>query len=188
MRFYGAVGAAMLLVCGAAQAKEVTGRRVEARVQEREAAPVMNSSGATELAPQVESSAISNVTGRPYLPVFGKQIALAQSLRALGHRNFRLFWTGQLISLVGTWMQTVARAWLVLELTHSAFWLGMVGVATSLPVLVFSLWGGVLADRFAKRTLIIWTQAIQMVLALGLAWLTLTGQVQVWHIMAVSLM
>src|SRR3954451_6247752 len=170
------------------QAPEKIVRPTEARVQVREAGPVVSSTSTPEITPVVESSAISNITGRPYLPVFGRQIALPQSLRALGHRNFRLFWTGQLISLVGTWMQTVARGWLVLELTHSAFWLGMVGVATALPVLVFSLWGGVLADRMSKRTLIIWTQAIQMVLAFVIAWLTLTGQIQVWQIIGISLM
>ena len=61
--------------------------------------------------------------GQPYWPLFGVHVPLPGSLRALGHRNFRLFWTGQLISLIGTWMQNVARGWLVLELTGSAFWL-----------------------------------------------------------------
>src|SRR4051794_8864249 len=135
-----------------------------------------------------DAPARSLEASQPSWPLFGTHIPLPGSLRALGHRNFRLFWSGQLISLVGTWMQTVARGWLVLELTHSAFWLGMVGVATALPVLVFSLWGGVLADRMSKRTLIIWTQAIQMVLAFVIAWLTLTGQIQVWQIIGISLM
>lgn len=111
---------------------------------------------------------------------------LPPSLRALGHRNFRLFWTGQLISLVGTWMQMIARGWLVLELTHSPFWLGMVGFANAFPVLLLSLWGGVIADRFPKRSLVIWTQAISMLMAFLLAALTLTGAVQVWHILAIS--
>src|SRR5947209_429 len=78
---------------------------------------------------------------------------------ALRHRNFRLFWTGQLISLIGTWMQTTGQAWLVLELTHSALLLGLVGALQFLPVLIFSLFGGVLADRLPKRTLLRFTQS-----------------------------
>src|SRR5206468_11072316 len=123
----------------------------------------------------------------PSIPVLGWQVPLPASLRALGHRNFRLFWTGQLISLVGTWMQMIARGWLVLELTHSPFWLGMVGFANALPVLLFSLWGGVVADRVPKRLLIIATQSISMVMAFVLSALTFTHTVEVWHIMAVSL-
>ncbi len=123
----------------------------------------------------------------PILPLFGLKIRLPSSLRALGHRNFRLYWTGQLISLVGTWMQTIARGWLVLELTHSPFWLGMVGFANAFPVLLLSLWGGVIADRFPKRLLVITTQAISMIMALVLAALAFTHTVQVWHIIAVSL-
>src|SRR6266508_1222207 len=92
----------------------------------------------------------------PSLRVFARRFVLPPSLRALGHRNFRLFWTGQLVSLIGTWMQMIARGWLVLELTHSPFWLGMVGFANAFPVLLLSLWGGVIADRFPKRTLVIW--------------------------------
>src|SRR3954469_15033803 len=97
---------------------------------------------------------------QPYWPLFGAHIPLPGSLRALGHRNFRLFWSGQLVSLVGTWMQNVARGWLVLELTGSAFWLGMVGLASSLPVLFLSLWAGTIVDSVSKRKLIICTQAI----------------------------
>src|SRR5207247_6008278 len=124
------------------------------------------------------------VPPKPSLPLFGRHVSLPASLRALGHRNFRLFWSGQLISLVGTWMQTIARGWLVLELTHSPFWLGMVGFANAFPVLLFSLWGGVVADRVSKRLLIIATQAISMVMAFVLSALTFTHTVQVWHIIA----
>lgn len=121
------------------------------------------------------------------LPLLAWKVPLPPSLRALGHRNFRLFWTGQLISLIGTWMQMIARGWLVLELTHSAFWLGMVGFANAFPVLLFSLWGGAVADRVPKRLLVICTQVVSMVMALVLAGLTLAGIVEVWHILAVSL-
>ena len=123
---------------------------------------------------------------KPWLPVLGWKMPLPASLRALGHRNFRLFWSGQLISLVGTWMQMVARGWLVLELTHSPFWLGMVGFANSVPVLLLSLWAGAVADNVSKRALVIWTQAISMVASFALAALTLTQTVQVWHVVAIS--
>jgi MFS family permease len=129
---------------------------------------------------------VSLLAVRPSWPVFGFQVPLPASLRALGHRNFRLYWSGQLISLIGTWMQNIARGWLVLELTHSAFWLGMVGLANSLPVLLLSIWAGTLVDRVSKRTLIIITQTISMLAAFLLAALTLTSTVQVWHVMVIS--
>ena len=138
---------------------------------------VDQASGATQLdGPQAHTAFL----------IFGWQLSLPPSLRALGHRNFRLFWSGQLVSLVGTWMQMVARGWLVLELTHSPFWLGMVGFANSVPVLLLSLWAGVIADRVSKRRLVIVTQAISMVMAFVLAALTLTGLVQVSHVIAIS--
>ena len=124
----------------------------------------------------------------PAWPFFGAQIPLPASLRALGHRNYRLYWSGQLVSLVGTWMQNVARGWLVLQLTNSAFWLGMVGLANSLPVLALSLWAGTIVDTVSKRTLVIITQAISMVAAFVLSALTFTQTVQVWHVLAISLM
>jgi MFS family permease len=120
------------------------------------------------------------------ITLLGKQLTLPSSLRALGHRNFRLFWSGQLISLVGTWMQMVARGWLVLELTQSPFWLGMVGFATSLPSLLLTLWAGAVVDSVSKRTLIIVTQVISMAGALLLGVLTLTGVVELWHVLAIS--
>src|SRR4051794_36889240 len=72
---------------------------------------------------------------------------------ALRHRNYRLFWFGQMISLVGTWMQTTGQAWLVLQITHSAWQLGMVGAIQFLPVLLLSIFGGVFADRWPKRNM-----------------------------------
>ncbi|MGA7730992.1 MAG: MFS transporter [Chloroflexia bacterium] len=128
----------------------------------------------------------ATVAARPSFPLLTRNLPLPASLRALGHRNFRLFWTGQMISLVGTWMQMVARGWLVLELTHSPFWLGMVGFANSVPVLLLSLWTGELADKFSKRTLIIWTQVISMLASLLLAGLALSGVVELWHVLAIS--
>jgi MFS family permease len=101
---------------------------------------------------------------------------------ALRHRNFRLFFVGQMISLVGTWMQRIAQSWLVLQLTNSPFLLGLIGMLQWLPVLLFSLIGGVVADRVSKRGLIVLTQTAQMLQAFVLGALVLTGAVRFWHI------
>ena len=101
---------------------------------------------------------------------------------ALRHRNFRLFFFGQFISQTGSWMQRIAQAWLVLQLTNSPFLLGVVGALQWLPVLLFSLIGGVAADRLNKRALIIVMQTLQMLLAFVLGFLVLTGAVRYWHV------
>src|SRR5580692_12177761 len=103
----------------------------------------------------------------------------SRTLRALRHRNFRLFCAGQLISLVGTWMQTVAQSWLVYRLTGSSALLGLVGFSSQIPVFLFSPLGGVAADRHNRHRMIVTTQCISMVLALILAALTLTGHIQI---------
>jgi len=105
---------------------------------------------------------------------------------ALRHRNFRLFWTGQLISLIGTWMQTTGQAWLVLELTHSALLLGLVGALQFLPVLILSLFGGVLADRLPKRTVLRFTQSFATLQAFVLWILVATGEVRLWHVLVLA--
>ena len=107
-------------------------------------------------------------------------------VRAFRHRNYRLFFAGQLISLVGTWMQQVAQAWLVLQLTHNPLWLGIVAVAQFGPVIVFGLFGGVIADHLPKRKTLIATQTVAMLLAFALFGLTATGVVQVWHVMVLA--
>jgi MFS family permease len=106
----------------------------------------------------------------------------ATALRALRHRNFQLFFGGQLISLIGTWMQTVAQAWLVYRLTNSALLLGSVGFASQFPVFLVAPLGGITADRINRQRLVIATQTASMILAGVLAALTLTHRVQVWHI------
>jgi MFS family permease len=111
---------------------------------------------------------------------------LLRTFVALHHRNFRLFWFGQLISLIGTWMQSTAQAWLVLELTHSAWLLGLVGALQFLPVMLLSLFGGVLADRLPKRKVLLFTQSSAMILALTLWILVATGTVQIWHIFVLA--
>lgn len=118
-----------------------------------------------------------------------REVPRAGALRwrgALRHRNFRLFWFGQLISLVGTWMQTIAQAWLVLLLTHDPFWLGVVAAVQFVPVLVLGLFGGILADILPKRRMLVGTQATLMVLALIMAVLSWSGIVEVWHVLILA--
>lgn len=99
---------------------------------------------------------------------------------ALKSKNFRLYFASQLISLIGTWLQIIAQSWLVLELTHSAFMVGLVSALSFLPLLLFSLFGGVIVDRFPKKELLIFTQASSMVLALILGTLAVLGLINVW--------
>ncbi len=115
------------------------------------------------------------MTGRQRRTPVGK-ISLRDTFRALRHRNYRLFFYGQLVSLIGTWMQSTAMSWLVYQITGSKLLLGVVAAAGSAPMIFFSLWGGALADRYPKRAIILCTQVAQMLpaflLAL-LAWLHL---------------
>ena len=99
----------------------------------------------------------------------GIKIPLARALR---HRDFRLFWTGNFLSNIGTWMQNIAQGWLVLKLTNSAFWLGLVGFCSSIPILLFALVGGVIADHVNKRKLLMITQSAMMTFAFAMAVLT----------------
>src|SRR5499433_3362536 len=89
--------------------------------------------------------------------------------RAFRHRDFRLFWSGQLVSLIGTWMQSVGQSWLVLELTNSPFRLGMIGTLQFGPILLFSFLGGAISDRVRKRRMLIGTQSALMLQALTLS-------------------
>jgi MFS family permease len=108
--------------------------------------------------------------------------------RSLRQRNFRLYWFGQMVSLVGTWMQSIGQAWLVLTLTHSPVQLGVVGALQWLPVLLFSLFGGVFADRWPKRRVLLITQTAAMLQALLLWGLVATSTVQIWHIYLLALL
>lgn len=105
---------------------------------------------------------------------------------ALYFRDFRLFWFGQLISLSGTWMQSVAQGWLVYSLTKSPFYLGVVATASTLPILLFTLIGGIVADRFKKRNLIILTQALSIFPALMLGILTGTNIITVYQVIVLA--
>jgi MFS family permease len=106
--------------------------------------------------------------------------------RALRHRNFQLFFSGQLISLIGTWMQSVAQSWLVYRLTGSALLLGSVGFASQIPVFLFAPLGGITADRANRRHIVIGTQVAAMLLAFILAALTLSHRIQVWHVFVLA--
>lgn len=123
---------------------------------------------------------------QPTAPDKPSRWPLPAGLRALRHRNYRLFFIGQLISLTGTWMQSVAQGWLVLSLTDSPAWLGAVAAINSLPVLLFSLPAGAIIDRVSKHRLLLITQVVAMSLALVLAGLTITGTAQLWHVLVLA--
>ena len=102
------------------------------------------------------------------------------------HRNFRLFWTGQTVSLIGTWMQQVGVGWLALELTNSAFMVGLVSAAGSFPVLLFSLYGGVVADRHSKLRIVIICQVLLLVEATALWWFTWSGRINIGWLLTIA--
>lgn len=105
---------------------------------------------------------------------------------ALRHRNYRVFIMGQLVSLIGTWMQSVAQSWLVYRMTGSAVLLGTVGFASQFPIFLLAPVGGVVADRRERRRILLVTQSAMMVLALVLAALTLSGRIEVWHLLVIA--
>src|SRR5690349_23759572 len=111
---------------------------------------------------------------------------LRTSFRSLQHRNYRLYWTGQLVSLIGTWMQSVAQGWLMHRLTASAFMLGLLGFCQFLPVMAFTLWAGVVADRVDKRKLLLATQSFALLQAAALATLVSSGVVRPWMVLALA--
>lgn len=112
----------------------------------------------------------------------------SHTFRALKHKNYRLFMSGQIISLCGTWMQNVAEAWLVYRLTGSAVLLGTVGFASQIPVFLIAPFGGALADRVDRRRVLLMTQTCAMILAGTYAALTLTGLIQVWEIIGIAVL
>ena len=108
-------------------------------------------------------------------------------LGALRHRNYRLYFTGQAVSTIGTWMQSIAQPWLVLQLTHNAFLVGLVTAAQFLPMMLLGPFGGVVADRFPKRSVLVVTQILFMVPALALFQLSHSGAAQFWMVVAAAL-
>jgi predicted MFS family arabinose efflux permease len=111
---------------------------------------------------------------------------IARTFSALHYRDFRLLWLGAFTSTTGTWMQTVAQGWVVLTMTNSAFLLGVDGFLSTGPMLVFSLFGGVVADRVERRKIMLYSQYLQMTFAFILAALLFSGNVKVWHIFLLS--
>jgi len=114
------------------------------------------------------------------------RISLQQTFAALRYRNYRLWFVGQLVSLVGTWMQSTAQGYLVFQLTNSPAYLGYVGFAAGIPSWIFMLYAGVIADRMSRRTLLVITQTTMMILAFILAALTFMQLVQPWHIVVLA--
>lgn len=112
----------------------------------------------------------------------------SRALGALKYRNFRFFWFGQVISLIGYWMQVTALSWLVWRLTRSGTVLGAVAFAANLPVLLLGYYSGLLVDRCDRRRLVFWAQVVDMALAFVAAWLTYTGSIRVWHIVGLSML
>jgi MFS family permease len=136
------------------------------------------------LAPSSESNIEGDAASRRRTDIQSSNhpSGLPSALRALRHRNFRLFFAGQLVSMIGTWMQSVAQSWLVYSMTDSATLLGAVGFAGQIPVFLFAPLGGALADRYSRHRIIVVAQCTAMTLAFVLAFLTLTGRVEVWHV------
>lgn len=120
-------------------------------------------------------------------PNSGQRATLTFLIRALHYRNYRLFFSGQGISLVGTWMQQIAISWLVYRLTDSAFLLGLIGFAGQIPTFLLAPVAGVFADRHNRRKLLVLTQTLAMSQAFLMALLTFTGRVTVWHLVVLSI-
>jgi MFS family permease len=111
---------------------------------------------------------------------------ITHTFRALRHRNFQLFFTGQIISLTGTWMQSVAQSWLVYRITGSVALLGLIGFASQIPVFLLAPIGGAVADRYDRRKILVATQSTSMITAFVLAALTLTGHIETWHLFVLA--
>jgi len=116
------------------------------------------------------------------------RVVRTRGMTAFRHRNYRIFFAGQAVSLVGTWMQQVAQAWLVLELTGDPIWLGIVAAAQFIPVMILGLFAGVAADALPKRQTLVATQVVMMTLAAVLAILTITAVVEVWMILVLAVL
>jgi len=126
---------------------------------------------------QLASSPAPSPAGKSRLPA---------AFRSLKHRNFRLFFGGQLISLVGTWMQTIAQSWLIYRLTGSSVLLGLLGFVSQITIFLLSPIGGLTADRWPRQRVVIATQVSSMVLAFLLAALTFAGRIRVWEIIVLA--
>ncbi len=139
-------------------------------------------------APEVQRTATvpSELRGEPRRVATGG-VSWRKTFSAFRHRNYRLYFMGQLVSLIGTWMSSTAQGWLVYQLTGSKALLGVVAAAGTAPMLVFSTWGGWMADRFSKRSVLIGTQISMMVLSFAMAILVWTKWIQPWQIIVLAL-
>lgn len=147
---------------------------------------VDESAGSSSASKNTETARIpEELSGRQHRTPVGK-ISFRQTFRALRHRNYRLFFYSQLVSLIGTWMQQTAMSWLVYQITGSKLLLGVVAAVGSAPMMLFSLWGGSLADRYPKRTILLWTQAAQMIPAFVLGAIAWSGVATPWLIIVVA--
>lgn len=142
-------------------------------------APNSHHTSTDEATTTAPGRATSAPTGADVRPAAASRKGMFSSLRV---RNYRLFATGQVVSNTGTWMQRIAQDWLVLSLTGSSAAVGITTALQFLPMLLFGLYGGVITDRFAKRKLLLITQSMMGLTGIFLAVLTLSGQVQVWHV------
>jgi len=116
-----------------------------------------------------------------------KKVGMANMFRALSHRNYQLFFSGQSISMIGTWMTRIATSWLVYKLTGSALLLGVVGFSGQIPAFLLAPFAGVIVDRMNRHRLLVITQVLAMVQSLAMAVLALSGYIQMWHIIALSI-
>jgi MFS family permease len=123
---------------------------------------------------------------QPVQPIGSPRPAANSTFAAMRHRNFQLYFGGQLISNIGTWMQIIAQGWVVYQIGHSELTLGLVAFASAIPTLLISPWGGVVVDRVSRRNLLIMTQAGAMLLAFTLAALTFAGIVREWHVIVLA--
>ena len=146
----------------------------------------MDLSVETDTNPEPQSLAVEEAAAATVAFPDERDRELPQIVRALRNPNFRMFWSGNFLSNIGTWMQNVAQGWLVLSLTGSAFWLGVVGFAGAIPFLMFTLFGGVVADRVNKRRLLLATQSAMMVLAFALAALAWLKIITVWEVVVLA--
>lgn len=123
---------------------------------------------------------------QPIEPIAPRRLTRGQTFSAMRHRNFQLYFGGQLISNIGTWTQIIAQGWVVYQLGHSEVTLGLVAFASAIPTLAISPWGGVVVDRVSRRNLLILTQAGSMLLAFVLAALTFTSLIREWHVIVLA--
>ncbi len=139
--------------------------------------------------PEIERTAAvpEDLTGRPRRVATGG-VSWRKTFSAFQYPNYRLYFSGQLISLIGSWMTSTAQGWLVYQLTGSKALLGVVAAAGTAPMLFFSTWGGWAADRFPKRSVLVWTQITMMIISFAVAALVWTGVIQPWQIIVVGLL